>query len=45
MKEFMTNLYSYDYEAKADTDEDDDAEIPFMMANEGWWQRRRQWSG
>ena len=36
MKEFMTNLYSYDYEAKADTDEDDDAEIPFMMANEGW---------
>ena len=35
MKDFMTNLYSYDYEAKAETDEDDDAEIDFMIANEG----------
>ena len=35
MKDFMTNLYSYDYEAKAETDEDDDAEIHFMIANEG----------
>ena len=45
MKDFMTNLYSYDYEAKAKTDEDDDAEIHFMIADEGlgWWQRG-QWS-
>ena len=35
MKDFMTNLYSYDYKAKAETDEDDDAEIHFMIANEG----------
>ena len=35
MKDFMTNLYSYDYEAKAETDEEDGAEIHFMMANEG----------
>ena len=35
MKDFMTNLYSYDYEAKAETDEDNDAEINFMIANEG----------
>ena len=35
MKDFMTNLYSYDYEAKTETDEDDDAEIHFMIANEG----------
>ena len=35
MKDFITNLYSYDYEAKAETDEDDDAEIHFMIANEG----------
>ena len=35
MKDFMTNLYSYDYEAKAKTDEDDDAEIHFMIADEG----------
>ena len=34
MKNFMTNLYSYDYEAKAETDEDDDAEIHFMIGNE-----------
>ena len=30
MKDFMTNLYSYDYEAKAELNEDDDAEIHFM---------------
>ena len=35
MKDFMTNLYSYDYDAKVETDEDDDAEIHFMIANEG----------
>ena len=35
MKDFITNLYSYDYEAKAKTDEDDDAEIHFMIADEG----------
>ena len=35
MKDFMTNLYSYDYEAKAEPDENDDAEIHFMIANEG----------
>ena len=35
MKDFMTNLQSYDYEIKAETDEDDDAEIHFMIANEG----------
>ena len=35
MKDFITNLYSYDYEGKAETDEDDDAEIHFMIANEG----------
>ena len=35
MKDFMTNLYSYDYKAKAKTDEDDDAEIHFMIADEG----------
>ena len=35
IKDFMTNLYSYDYETKAETDEDDDAEIHFMIANEG----------
>ena len=35
MKDFMTNLYSYDYEAKAKTDEDDDAEIHSMIADEG----------
>ena len=35
MKDFMTNLYSYDYEEKAETDEDDDAEIHFIIANEG----------
>ena len=35
MKDFITNLYSYDYEAKAETDEDDDSEIHFMLANEG----------
>ena len=35
MKDFMTNLYSYDYEEKAVTDEDDDAEIHFIIANEG----------
>ena len=35
MKDFMTNLYSYNYEAKAETDEDNDAEIHFMIANEG----------
>ena len=34
MKDFMTNLYSYDYEAKAETDEDHDAEIHFVIANE-----------
>ena len=34
MKDFMTNLYSYDYEAKAETDEDDDAEIHFIIGNE-----------
>ena len=34
MKDFMTNLYSYDYEAKAETDEDDDAEIHFVIGNE-----------
>ena len=36
MKDFMTNLYSYDYETKAQIDEDDDAEIHFMIANEGF---------
>ena len=35
MKDFMTNLYSYDYGTKAEADEDDDAEIYFMRANEG----------
>ena len=35
MKDFMSNLYSYDYEAKAETDEDADAEIRFIIANEG----------
>ena len=35
MKDFMTNLYSYDYEAKAETDEGDDVEIHFMIVNEG----------
>ena len=35
MKDFMTNLYSYDYGANAETDEDDDADIYFMRANEG----------
>ena len=35
MKDFMTNLYSYDYEAKAEPDENDDTEIHFMIANEG----------
>ena len=35
MKDFMTNLYSFDCEAKAETDKDDDAEIHFMIANEG----------
>ena len=35
MKDFITNLYSYDYEAKTERDEDDDAEIHFMIANEG----------
>ena len=35
MKDFMTNLSSYDYEIKAETDEYDDAEIHFMIANEG----------
>ena len=34
MKDFTTNLYSYDYEAKAETDEDNDAEIHFMIANQ-----------
>ena len=33
MKDFMTNLYSYDYEAKAETD--NEAEIHFMIANGG----------
>ena len=32
MKDFMTNLYSYNYEAKAQTDENEDAEIHFMIA-------------
>ena len=35
MKDFMTNLYSYDCESKAETDEDDDAEIHFIIAKEG----------
>ena len=35
MKDFMTNLYSYDYKAKAETDEDGDSEIHFMIANKG----------
>ena len=35
MKDFMTNLYSYDYETKAEIDEDDDAEIHFIIANKG----------
>ena len=35
MKDFMTNLYSYDYKAKTETDEDDDAGIHFMITNEG----------
>ena len=35
MKNFMTNLYSYDNEEKAETDGDDEAEIHFTIANEG----------
>ena len=35
MKDFMTNLYSYDYETKSETNEDDDTEVHFMIANEG----------
>ena len=35
MKDFMTNLCSYDYKAKTETDEDDDAGIHFMITNEG----------
>ena len=35
MKDFVTNLYSYDCETKAHTDEDDGAGIHFMTANEG----------
>ena len=35
MKDFMTNLYSYDCESKAETDEDDEAEIHFIIAKEG----------
>ena len=35
MKDFMTNLYSYDYEATAETDEDNGAGIHFKIANEG----------
>ena len=35
MKDFMTNLYSYDCEAKAQTGEDDDAEIHFIIAKGG----------
>ena len=34
MKDFMTNLYSYDYETKAETDKDDEIEIHFMIAIE-----------
>ena len=34
MKDFTTNLYSYDYEAKAETDKDDEIEIHFMIAIE-----------
>ena len=35
MKDFMTNLYSYDYETKSETNEDDDTEVHFMIVNEG----------
>ena len=35
VKDFMTNLYSYDYEAKAETNEDGVSEIHFMIANKG----------
>ena len=41
MKDFMTNLYSYDCVPKAETDEDDNAEILFMIANEGLDSERR----
>ena len=34
MKDFMTNLCSYNYEAKAEIDKDDDAEIHFTIAIE-----------
>ena len=34
MKDFMTNLCSYNYEAKAEIDKDNDAEIHFAIAIE-----------